>query len=380
MEPGLSRCALRMSLGFGAFFLLEAAIAVASNMDLRLAALALIGAAIGATLRGANFGFSSAFRRAAEHGDFSIFRAHALMFALASAIIVPLLGAGSVFGVPLTGFATPIGLSFVLGAALFGVGMQMAGGCASGTLYLLGGGNAKYALVLAAFILGSVVGAAHIGFWWSLPALPPITIFSLGSWPLALGIELAAFAAVAAATVLLARPGQEPLPVALRNGAILLAILNVATLLVAGRPWSETFGFTLCGSKLAAALGAHPETWAFWQGSAALGASVFTDKTSIMDLSIVVGAFLSEAWKANAAPDPCGSRASWLSGGIGGFAMGYGARLSGGCNIGAYFSAMASGDLSAWIWAVVAFSTTMLGLRARRFIEGRFIEGRPQLS
>jgi uncharacterized protein len=352
-----------------AFLLLESAIAEASGADARLAALAAIGVAIGATLLGTNFGFSNAFRRAAELRDFTIFRAHALMFALAAAIIVPLIAAGSALGLPLEGFATPIGPSFVLGAALFGVGMQMSGGCASGTLYLLGGGNGKFAVVLVAFVLGSTVGAAHMGFWWSLPALPPVTVFTIGPWPLALAGEIGLFAAVAIATTLLAGSGQQGLPRSLRNGAIALALLNGATVLVAGRPWSETYGFALWGSKLAAALGWHPEGWAFWQGSPALQASIFTDKTSIMDLSILIGAFLAGAWNGSLALRLGGSWKSVLSGVLGGFAMGYGARLSGGCNIGAYFSAMASGDLSGWVWAAVALSTTALGLGARRLIE-----------
>ena len=50
---------------------------------------------------------------------------------------------------------------------------------------------------------------------------------------------------------------------------------------------------------------------------------------------------------------------------LGGIAMGYGARLAGGCNIGAYFSGIASFSLHGWIWAVVALGGTWVGLRLR---------------
>ncbi|HAT1129316.1 TPA: YeeE/YedE family protein [Legionella pneumophila subsp. pneumophila] len=53
----------------------------------------------------------------------------------------------------------------------------------------------------------------------------------------------------------------------------------------------------------------------------------------------------------------------WLAALIGGIIMGYGARLSGGCNIGAYFSSISSGDLSGWIWALCAFIGTFAGVR-----------------
>ena len=40
---------------------------------------------------------------------------------------------------------------------------------------------------------------------------------------------------------------------------------------------------------------------------------------------------------------------------VGGLLLGYGARLAYGCNIGAYFSGIASGSLHGWVWLVAAF-------------------------
>ena len=45
--------------------------------------------------------------------------------------------------------------------------------------------------------------------------------------------------------------------------------------------------------------------------------------------------------------------------------MGYGARLAGGCNIGAYFSGIASFSLHGWLWGVLAIAGTYAGLRLR---------------
>ena len=44
-------------------------------------------------------------------------------------------------------------------------------------------------------------------------------------------------------------------------------------------------------------------------------------------------------------------------------------RRSGGCNIGAYFSALASGSLSAWVWVAAAFAGSALGLRLRPLLD-----------
>ncbi|HSM19274.1 MAG TPA: YeeE/YedE thiosulfate transporter family protein, partial [Hyphomicrobiales bacterium] len=43
-----------------------------------------------------------------------------------------------------------------------------------------------------------------------------------------------------------------------------------------------------------------------------------------------------------------------------------GARISFGCNIGAFFSGAASTSLHGWLWIVFALAGTWLGVRLRR--------------
>lgn len=339
----------------------------------RLPLLALIGGGLGFVLFQATFGFAGSFRAALERRDFSGFRAQAIALALTSAVFFPLLAGGRMFDLPLSGFVTPIGVSFIIGAALFGVGMQIGGGCASGTLFALGGGNMRLLVTLAFFIAGSTVGAAHLGFWARLPALPSGTSQDLLGWPLALGIHLAIFAAVifvVPAPPVSAEPNswrrllREPWP--LTWGAFGLAFLNITTLLVAGRPWGETAGFTLWGSKLAAAFGFDPAAWPYWQANAEpLDISVFADITSVMDFAIIAGAAAAAGLSGRFSARMGGGSRAWLGAALGGFLMGYGARLSDGCNIGAYFSALASGSLSGWAWIAAAFFGSAIGLKLR---------------
>ena len=58
-------------------------------------------------------------------------------------------------------------------------------------------------------------------------------------------------------------------------------------------------------------------------------------------------------------------RKSLLAAVGGGLLLGYGARLAYGCNIGAYFSGVASGSLHGWLWLVSAFAGSVLGTRLR---------------
>jgi hypothetical protein len=45
--------------------------------------------------------------------------------------------------------------------------------------------------------------------------------------------------------------------------------------------------------------------------------------------------------------------------------MGYGARLAFGCNIGAFFSGIASGSLHGWVWFVFGLIGSVLGVALR---------------
>jgi hypothetical protein len=47
--------------------------------------------------------------------------------------------------------------------------------------------------------------------------------------------------------------------------------------------------------------------------------------------------------------------------------LGYGARIAYGCNIGAYFSGIASSSVHGWLWCVAAFAGNILGTRMRPF-------------
>jgi uncharacterized membrane protein YedE/YeeE len=344
------------------------------------ALLFLVGLAMGVTLYHAAFGFTGAYRRALEEKDISGITAQALMLALAMVFFAPILAQGEIFGHGAVGAVAPVNLGMVFGAFLFGIGMQLAGGCASGTLFTVGGGSLRMVLVLIAFAGGCFWASLHLGWWQGLPGIGAVSLAKeLGPWAAVL-IQLAVLALLLVALRAFGGRNRRPLwwgggfswgallrgPWPLLLAAVLLALLNLATLLIAGHPWSITWGFTLWGAKAAALLGWDPATAPFWSGgfqARALAGPVLADTTSVMNIAIVLGALAAAALAGKVRPSariPLPALASAI---LGGLLLGYGARLAYGCNIGAFFSGVASTSLHGWAWIAAAGIGNVVGLR-----------------
>lgn len=361
------------------------ALLITQEISGRQAVLFLIGSFFGLTLYHASFGFTGGWRRLVVEKRGAAMRAQMLMIGVAAIAFIPLLSIGTIEGQPLVGALAPVGISVLVGAAMFGLGMQLGGGCGSGTLFTVGGGSARMLVTLAFFIVGAVIGTAHLPWWLALPSFPEISLGKTLGVPFGLVLTLAGLAAVAWLTVLIERRAHGSLeqakqsstrgvarllygPWPIVGAGLLLAVGNIATLLVAGHPWSVTFGFGLWGAKIALAAGIPVEGWAFWNwpGPAkALNSSVLADVTSVMNFGIILGAGLAAGLAGKFAPKAKVPFASFVAAAIGGVLMGYGARLSFGCNIGALFSGIASGSVHGWLWFAAAFAGSFAGIGLR---------------
>ena len=249
----------------------------------------------------------------------------------------------------------------------------------------MGGGTTATAITLVGFISGAFIATLHMPFWWGMPSLGVIMLGAKLGWPVAIGLQLLLFASIATgAWVIERRYRRNPLqPVApeptwrawlrgpwpLMVGAIGLALLNAATLLLAGHPWTITWAFSLWGAKLLQAVGYEVSQIPFWAGAfqqQALARSVLADSVSVMDFGVVLGAFLAAGLASRFAPNfrlPLRTVVIALCGGL---MLGYGARIAFGCNIGAYFSGIASTSLHGWLWLVGALLGTPIGVQLRK--------------
>jgi len=351
----------------------------------RMVVLYVIGLAFGLVLFHARFGFTSAWRQLVSVGQGHALRAHMLMLAVACALFAPLLASGFGFGVEPSGNVAPVGVSVAVGAFLFGIGMQIGGSCASGTLYNVGGGQTAIVFTLGGFLVGSVLGAWHFPFWTAdMPNASGVSLADSLGFGGALAVSLAVMGIIAGVSVLIGRRKQPPqvgrppaaggLKRLLRGSwplwaaAIALGLLNAITLVVRGSPWGITSAFALWGSKIAQGVGIDVSEWSYWSApdnAQDLANPVLMHSTSVMDFGIILGAMVAASaagsfvWKRRV---PGRVIAGAL---IGGVLMGYGARIAYGCNIGAYFGGIASFSLHGWLWMIIAILGTYLGLKAR---------------
>ncbi|UFU00738.1 YeeE/YedE family protein [Radiobacillus kanasensis] len=343
-----------------------------------------IGLSLGFTLFHARFGFTSAFRRLMSIGNGEGIRAHMIMLAVASGLFAIIFAIGKgFFGVEPAGYVSPVGVSVIVGSFLFGIGMQLGNGCASGTLYSLGGGRGEMVITLIGFIIGSVLGAWHWGFWvQDMPSFAPISLGEQFGYFNGWLLQFAFIALIFWATKLIEKKKQPPKikPLPQANGwlrilkgswplwaaALVLAVLNAITLLVRGNPWGVTSAFALWGSKTASAIGIDVTTWDYWsRGNAGqLEASIFADSTTILNFGVIIGALLASAAGGLFILKKIPIRIM-LAAIIGGVLMGYGARIAFGCNIGAYFGGIASLSIHGWVWAVFALAGSYLSLYLR---------------
>ncbi|MEM8840698.1 MAG: YeeE/YedE family protein [Pseudomonadota bacterium] len=356
---------------------------------LRYAAGGILGGFAGFALYHAAFGFTGAWRRLVRERRGAGVRAQIVLLGLTCSVTYLLIGYEAVTGWNMHPVVIGMGLSSAIGAFAFGVGMQLGGGCASGTLFTAGGGSTRMVVTLIFFILGSALATAHMTEFWlrlddltGIPNLPGISVISrfgpIGGLSLVLAV-LAVFWVVSTRVERRAHGGLEqpraqgPLltgPWSMTLGAVALALVCIGCFVLFQRPWGVTSGFALWGAKLLQAAGVPVDNWGYWSGwrAGTLERSVFADRVSVMNFGIILGAMAAASLAGRFAP-------IWRLGGrelatavLGGLLMGYGARLAYGCNIGAFLGGISSGSLHGWWWLIWGFAGSLLGIRFRRFL------------
>ncbi|WP_423240826.1 YeeE/YedE thiosulfate transporter family protein [Haloimpatiens massiliensis] len=129
-----------------------------------------VGIIIGIILRYSRFCFTAAFRDPFITGSTRVLRGMILSmmvstvgFAVIQSRYIHIKGANYEM---IPGAVSSVGIHVMIGAFIFGIGMVLAGGCASGVLMRIGEGHALHWVVLVGFIIGTLLGAKDYSFWY----------------------------------------------------------------------------------------------------------------------------------------------------------------------------------------------------------------------
>ncbi len=357
-------------------------------LEWRQAQTFLMGCLLGYVLYRATFGFTGPWRTFIVHRRGLGMRKTFLMLGAASVLIMTF---GAVFGYPTT--VHPVGWALLIGAFMFGFGMQLGGCCGSGTAYVAGGGSARVMVTLLFFCVGSVWGTLDAPFWWGTAKFGRFAMVEEFGLAPAILVTLAALGVLAWATVAMERARHGALqtfeappdtrlnrlifgPWSPMTGGLLMGVLAGLVVVVTLQPWGVTFGYTLYGVKALTALGFDVTTWTgalaehpFWGADwakAAIAEPLWRNNAANMTIGLMLGAALGAGLVGKWRPSFRGVPAlSILAAVLGGLLMGYGARISTGCNIGAMVNGIASGSLHGWTWMAAAFAGNVVAVRFR---------------
>jgi uncharacterized protein len=372
--------------GAGAWAVAAAIYVLTRGTDTQFAMYWAFGLAFGFVLQRARFCFASAFRDVFLLGHGRNMKGLLLGLAVGSVGIglvmsqqVPMTFLGIV---PPSANVLPLGIHTALGGLMFGVGMVLAGGCVSGSIYRMGEGYVASWVAFAGAATG-LLGSAYTWNWWwehQISTAPRIWLPRWLGHPGALVVTLAALAIVYVGVLFVEHRAGMVLPAVkqasdppesvsdelravgrtifvrgwpiLPAGAILGA-LNVL-LYTAQEPWGFTGEISRWSIGLAGLAGIAPGPLA---GVEELpGCVLVPSDGSFFNhmLFLVVGMWFGSFAGALGAgefkiriPRRPVRYAQSLGGGL---IMGYGSGIAMGCTIGAFFSAIPSLALNGWVF------------------------------
>ena len=155
--------------GLGILVLIIASGVAMGFVSKTLAFFWVTGNIFGFVLQKTRFCFTASMRDPYLTGSTSLTKAVLTAFAVTTIGFAAIKYGALINGLPVPGqsFVVPVSLATAAGGLLFGIGMVIAGGCASGTLMRVGEGFGMQILSLFFFVIGSL-WAAHDYGWWQL--------------------------------------------------------------------------------------------------------------------------------------------------------------------------------------------------------------------
>jgi uncharacterized membrane protein YedE/YeeE len=147
-------------------------------------------------------------------------------------------------------------------------------------------------------------------------------------------------------------------------GGVVLGLLNIFLLFTTGSAWKITTSFLYLGAGLLNKLGININDWYYFKTYGTklnVGETYFSNSLMIMAIAMILGSLASALFVSEFGIKKIKNKKQLTFALLGGIMMGYGTRLSFGCNVGAYFSAIPSFSLHGWIFGIFMFVGAWIG-------------------
>ena len=128
----------------------------------------------------------------------------------------------------------PVNLSLPVGAGLFGIGMQLGGGCGSGIVVGSGVRSTHTVMVMVFLIPGSLFGSIHLSWWLAIGPTITVDLGSIFGVPGVVALQTAFFIAIAWAARQYAGQNYQPILLAGQTLMGIVVILAMLALSISG--------------------------------------------------------------------------------------------------------------------------------------------------
>lgn len=153
----------KLNMGFTLFMVLL--FILVAQLSPKLALVLGLGTALGFAMQKSRFCFAAAIRDPLLVGMTHLTQALILLIALSIAGFTLIVWVGEARGISYSLNVFPLGVHTLVGGVLFGIGMVLAGGCASGVLMRIGEGFGMQMLALGGLLIGALLGKLTVAHW-----------------------------------------------------------------------------------------------------------------------------------------------------------------------------------------------------------------------
>lgn len=374
----------------------------------------ITGLILGYILTRSRYGFAGGIKKIYLTGDGSLTKALLFLFAISivgvagvhygaaqkGAVIASKAVEGSMI-IPGSQFLKGASLLTIIGGILFGIGMMLGGGCASGTLTDSGEGSGRAWIVIIFFCLGGILGHWMLPWWDS-------SIFGQISTPLiylpdyfgyvgAVALSLFMLIGIYAVTKAyenkrrnegtLDKEVYEENEKPLNNnkshkffsyetyhkffierwsfytGSVLIAIMFIFIMTTTGSSWGASGPYTLWGVWGLQKVGVSFSHPAFEGVVKTVNNGLINNASSIRNIGIIFGSAIAFLMAGRFKFDFNFKFKDIFYYGLGGLLMGYGAKIARGCNIGGLYSGIANFSISGWVFMLALIVGGVIGLK-----------------